>query len=393
MKLTLLIVLLLAAPAISLASDAPPIVGAIRWDGWYGEGNVVKALEASLGQRKYHFRLPWFARVIDEDKVSINGDSKAVFEQEIAYASQAGLKFWGFVDYWDEAPGMSIALNRYLATNDKKGIRYCLVEEGSRLDKFGDDGWERLVEHFRHPDYQTVLDGRPLVFVFGKPTKLGKAEWDELKRKTIAEGLKAPYLVLMDEKAEADRVTLGFDAVSKYAASGKGYTTDPVSYAKLTSYHVRQEMWEKWKKEGTPCVTFATAGWDTRPRQERPPPWCSRVTATPDPTPPAKQKPLIDNVTATPDELATHLRDVMEWTKANREINPTGIILVYAWNEHDEGGWLQPTLGADGRPNEGRIKALEKVLRPQSKATSKEKPCTTGRSSVEELHLLRNSTL
>lgn len=74
----------------------------------------------------------------------------------------------------------------------------------------------------------------------------------------------------MDEKAEADRVTFGFDAVSQYAASGKGYTTDPVSYAKLTSYHVRQEMWDKWKKKGTPCITFATAGWDTRPRQEPP---------------------------------------------------------------------------------------------------------------------------
>ena len=374
MKLTLLIVLLITSPGISLAGDAPPIVGAIRWDGWYGDGNVVKAVEASLGQRKYHFRLPWFARVIDENKVSINGDSKAVIEQEIAYASQAGLKFWGFVDYWDEAPGMSIALNRYLPTKDKKGIRYCLVEEGSRLDKVGATGWKRLVEHFRHPDYQTVHESRPLLFVFGKTTKLGKADWDELKRKTIAEGLKAPYLVLMDEKAEADRVTLGFDAISQYAASGKGYTTDPVSYAKLTSYHVRQEMWEKWKRKCTPCVTFATAGWDTRPRQERPPSWCSWVKAAPDPTPPAQQKPLIDATTATPDELVTHLRDAIEWTKANREINPTGIILCYAWNEHDEGGWLQPTLGADGRPNEERIKALEKVLRPQSKTTSKAKP-------------------
>jgi hypothetical protein len=58
----------------------------------------------------------------------------------------------------------------YLAAKDKRGIRYCLVEEGHRLDKIGSAGRKRLVEHFQRPDYQTVLDGRPLLFVFGQPT-------------------------------------------------------------------------------------------------------------------------------------------------------------------------------------------------------------------------------
>ncbi|MFM9963836.1 MAG: hypothetical protein ACKV2Q_21765, partial [Planctomycetaceae bacterium] len=184
---------LLLAPLAALQSaDDGPIVGAIRWDGWYGEGTVTKAVEASLGQPKYHFRLPWFAVVMGEDKVRINGDSQAIMDQEIAYAAQAGLNYWAFVDYLDEAQGMSIAMNRYLASKDKKGIRYCLVEEGARLDKAGTKAWGKLVEHFRHPDYQTVLDGRPLLCLFGKTTKLGKAEWDELKQQTVAAGLKVP---------------------------------------------------------------------------------------------------------------------------------------------------------------------------------------------------------
>ena len=230
-----------SAGRLHAAGDAP-IVGAIRWDGWYGEGGVVKAVEASLGQPKYHFRLPWFARVMGEGKVSINGDSQAIMEQEIAYAAQAGLNYWAFLDYLDEAPGMSIGLNRYLAAKDKKGIRYCLVEEGARLDKAGTQAWSRLVEHFRHPDYQTVLDGRPLLCLFAKTTKLGKAEWDDLKRQTIAAGLKAPYLVLMGWNAEKDREALGFDAISEYACAGKGYTTDPETYARLTSHHVREKL-------------------------------------------------------------------------------------------------------------------------------------------------------
>jgi hypothetical protein len=31
---------LLSSLAATLAADEPPIVGAIRWDGWYGKGGV-----------------------------------------------------------------------------------------------------------------------------------------------------------------------------------------------------------------------------------------------------------------------------------------------------------------------------------------------------------------
>ena len=179
-----------------------------------------------------------------------------------------------------------------------------------------------MVEHFRHPAYQTVLNGRPLLCLFGKTTKLGKADWEELKRQTIAAGLKAPYLVLMGWNANKDRADLGFDAISEYACAGKGYTIDPETYSQLTFLHVSENLWGKWKRERTPCITFATAGWDTRPRQERPPSWCTWVKATPDPTPPAQQKPLIDATTATPDELSAHIRAAINWTKANQDLNP-----------------------------------------------------------------------
>ena len=267
---------------------------------------------------------------------------------------------------------MSIGLNCYLAAKDKKGIRYCLVEEGARLDGAGAKAWSRLVQHFRHPDYQTVIDGRPLLFVFVKTEKLAKAEWNELKRQTIAAGIKAPYLVLMGwnpaEDAK-DMTALGFDAVSAYARGGSYSMTQP-SYAEQCAL-VRRDRWEKSRALRIPSVTFASSGWDTRPRNERPPPWCSWVTATPDKTPPAQQKPLIDSVTATPEELAAHIREALAWTKANRDLNPANAVIIYGWNEHDEGGWLLPTLGPDGKPNEERINAVGKILRLKSNSSSR----------------------
>ena len=68
--------------------------------------------------------------------------------------------------------------------------------------------------------------------------------------------------------------------------------------------------------------------------------------------------PLIDATTATPYKLASHVRVAIEWTKSKRDLNPTTANIHYAWNEHDEGGWLQPTLGADGKPDDSRVKVL-----------------------------------
>jgi len=366
MNQPLILAALLLAPltVLNAVEGAPPIVGAIRWDGWYGEGAVVRQTEIALGPPKYHFRLPWFARLTGEAKVRINGDSQEIIEQEIAYAAAAGLNYWAFVDYWDEDASLSIAFRRYRAAKDKRGVRYCLVEEGRRLDTVGARGWARLVEHFKDPNYLMVLDGRPLLFLFGKTQRLGKTDWGELGAATTAAGSKPPYLVLMGWHPESDAkdiAALGFDAVSAYARGGS-YSMQPATYADECAF-IRRDRWGKCRALHIPSVTFASAGWDTRPRNERPPPWIKGLVATPDPTPPAQQKPLVDAVIAAPEELAAHIREAVEWTQRNRDINPTGAIIIYAWNENDEGGWLIPTLGKDGRPNEDRIKALGQVLR------------------------------
>lgn len=373
MKYLILTSLLLAplAELYACESDAP-IVGAIRWDGWFGESGVVKQMEYSLGQPKYHFRLPWFAQVMGVNTVSINGDSQEIIEKEIEYAAEAGINYWAFVDYWDQSADLSIALQRYRSAKDKRGVHYCFVEEGSRMDTIGTNGFGRLVEHFKDPYYQTVLEGRPLLFVFVKTSKLGKPAWDMLKQQSIAAGLKAPYLVLMGwnpVQDEKDRVALGFDAVSAYARGGSYSMTQP-SYAEQCAL-IRRDRWGKWRDLRIPSVTFVSAGWDTRPRNERPPFWMRGVPATPDPTPPEQQRPLIDAVTATPEEIATHLREALEWTKRNRDINPSQAIIIYAWNEHDEGGWLSPTWTAGGKPNTARIDALRAVLK-SIKAVSNE---------------------
>lgn len=346
---------------VSTPEEARPIVGAIRWDAWYGRGSPVSEVEKTLGPKKYHFRLPFFAKVISPAAVSIDGDSQQVMEQEIAYAAGAGLNYWAFVDYWDQG-NLGIALRRYRATKDKRGLRFCLIEEGARIDRIGTPGWSRLVTCFKDSHYQTVLDGRPLLFVFGRPKFIGKAEFESLADQAVAAGLKRPFCVFMGWNPVTDAQvmkTLGFDAVSAYAA-GAGYHWEQWPYDQLTQ-HVRTSYWEVCRQQRIPTVTFASAGWDPRPRVEHPVPWIS-VEPRPDTTPPEKQQPLVDAVIATPAQLAQHLQDAIHWTKNNRDLNPANAIIVYGWNENDEGGWLIPTWKPDGQPDSSRLDALSQVL-------------------------------
>ena len=48
----------------------------------------------------------------------------------------------------------------------------------------------------------------------------------------------------------------------------------------------------------------------------------------------------------------------MRWNNTHQPANPTGVILIYAWNEIDEGGWLVPTQSE----GDARLKAIAAVL-------------------------------
>jgi hypothetical protein len=161
---------------------------------------------------------------------------------------------------------------------------------------------------------------------------------------------------------------LGLDAVSSYAADGQ-YAGNMWPYTQLTE-HVGKLYWNACLRDRIPTVAFVTAGWDTRPRIEHSVSWIPWIKAQPDPTPPAEQEPLIDAVTASPKQLARHLQDAIDWTRKNRDLNPANAVIIYAWNENDEGGWLIPTL-SEGT---GRLDAIRDVLKGNSANASLTQP-------------------
>lgn len=331
-----------------------PCVGAIRWDAWSG-GDVTRQVERTLGPPRYHSRLPWFADVVDHDTVRIGGNMQAVMDQEIDFAAAAGLDYWAFLVY-PEAISMSDALKAYLRSSRRHRINFCLILHNSLT--VSDEIWPRergrVIALMREPGYQRVLDDRPLVFTFG--LKAGdpsvSRRLNELKRAAAAAGMH-PYYVYMGWKPVSDyqrESAAGYDAVSAYAKAGCQLTFGELAAAVETDY------WKVAAEAGVPYIPLVTTGWDKRPRKDHPVSW--ELTHS-------YHKQDVFPATATPAEIAAHLRRALRFVGAHPDCCAANAIIVYAWNEHDEGGWLCPTWTPHG-PDTARLDAVRDVLRLRS---------------------------
>lgn len=327
------------------------LVGAIRWDAWNG-GTVTGQVERTLGPKKYHNRLPWFSEVIDDSTVVIDGSPQEVMDQEIDFASDAGLDYWAFLLY-PESESMSEALQQYLNSNLRHKINFCLILHNA----FGvnDEKWpkerDRAVALLGEPGYQTVLDGRPLVFSFmisykgNFPTERFTDFLQTARDKNID-----PYCVFMgwnptnDYKIASPR---GFEAVSAYAC-GSADTT----YAQLCQ-RVEDSYWQNAADGNVPYIPLITTGWEKNPRKDNPVSWEMGANY--------HQQDVFPSL-ATPDEIALHLDRGLSFVEENPEICVANTVIIYAWNEYDEGGWLSPTWGPDGLPDTNRLSAVSKIL-------------------------------
>lgn len=341
-----------------LPPTAAPLVGAIRWDAWYGRGSApTLAMERNLSPPEFRHRLPFFADV-ERDTVVIDGNRQDVMDREIRYAAAAGIDYWAFVAYPDEDP-MSNGLRLYLESRHAPLVRFCMVIGADRLFQGGrlSPPVDTHIRLLAYPNHQRVLDGRPLYYL-GFLTRMlaaGEAEGlatmarllAEFRARCRAAGAGDPYVVLM---APADRARrwadgIGADAVGSYAVAGE---MEPLPYAELVRR--AETNWDALAASGREVVPTVMAGWDRRPRVVNPVPW------------ERWQRPG-DGLhryfeQARPEEIAEHLGHALAWVRANPSVARAAAVLVYAWNENDEGGWLVPTHPSD----DSRIKALRGAL-------------------------------
>jgi hypothetical protein len=307
-------------------------------------------VEKSLGPQRWHYRLPFYAQEASATEVRIRANTQAVMDQEIRYAHRAGLDYWAFVMYPQENPQTVGGIDLYLRSSHKRDINFAMIVQPYT---FGDQDIARLVSYFLQSNYQKVAGRRPLLFLAG-PQKIDDPTWPDIKKRVeqlrdaaARAGSKRPYIVhLWGWDGAKDVVDwLNLDALGAYSLN---FNDRGAPYATLVSK--AQSKWDEWRATGAKVCPLVIAGWDRRPRVEHPASWEK---------PDAKDAIEFYYATPTPAELARHLKAALDWC-AKYPAADGHVVLIYAWNEFDEGGWLVPSLW----PNQGarRLESIRQVL-------------------------------
>lgn len=347
-------------PTATHPLPARPLVGAIRWDAWTAWDYYQKFLTTP----QWRDRLPFYAQVTPEGGVTIRGDSPEVMGREIGYAHNAGIDYWAWCWYDPSDPDagknhMNDCLDIYRAHPRRAEVNYCLIGPGYYATTHWPLTVERFVAMFREPNYQKVMGNRPLFYYFmvddavahfGSVEK-ARAAIDALRAASRAAGLGNPYIVatsFYQDKGAKAVDELGLDAIGSYCNPPAAEKRE-LAYAELAG--LNRWFWGACKATGKSVIPPINAGWDPRPR-----------LSMPGLNPATNWSKL-----ATPAELAAHVNEALTWVRANPATCPADTVLIYAWNEFDEGGWLCPTRGE----GTARLDALRQILRPAPVATVK----------------------
>jgi len=380
---TLLLVVTAAAAAAAAAESAPAAdasqqcvdrsasigkkvsIGAYYFDGWSGRN-----LYADDPNESWARNAPTHLskRMVTEfpQRQPIWGwrdDSLEIMERQIALAADHGIDFFAFCWYWhDDAQAINeqaikedpkhCGLELFLKSSNNNRLKFCLLianHGGSEIR--GTLPWKQAADfwmpYLKHPRYLTV-DGKPLIIIFiaGGGDQEGFAYLQEAARRAGLPGVAIAGCGSIPEGT-------GYTHSTHYNII-PGYTSghEEHKYAELVAAH--QRRWRGTSQR--PFIPEITAGWDKRPWEgptglNQPEGWYY-----PD---------------RSPEQFAGFLRDAVTWMDEHpQQTTAERIILIYAWNEFGEGGYLAPTLGD---PNGAYLSAIRSVVIPELADTAADK--------------------
>ncbi len=245
----------------------------------------------------------------------------------------------------------------YLKAPNRQRLQFCLLVANHQGFRIGPKDWDaccqRWIELFRQPTHLR-LDDQPLLIFFSS---------DELKR--AFGGVEGVREALESLRAKAKQA--GLPGVAVAACTGpSGNLADFVrsGYTLLTGYNYNmgylsgggsqpfqklidgnQRIFEQFaEKTPLPYVPVITVGWDRRPWEEgkRPP-----------------EKMSVWYPDRTPKLVEEFVRMGVTWLdKHPDKATAERLLLLYAWNENGEGGYLTPTA-ADGTEY---LKAVKRAI-------------------------------
>lgn len=226
-------------------------------------------------------RMPFYARPDTHGDYVVNCTKDDV-AAEIAFATNAGLRFWAFVMYLPgTALGAALQYFRELSTAGlHRGMSWCMILESNDFipGHAGNAGPSSLwLDYVQDSNYLTVgPDKRPVVFIFGigSVAPPGRQVFDAFTAAVKSKLGVEPYWIGMGWPSIVNRTlpVSGVGAYTQFPAVAGG------PYAALAQ--AEEALWMRMATSGLVAVPTMTPNMDPRPMYELPNgtyaacPWC-----------------------------------------------------------------------------------------------------------------------
>jgi hypothetical protein len=347
---------LIIAMSSCTEKEKPATIGVYYFDGWSGKNrHADDPNEPWAKNAPTHLTRRFVEEFPEREPVwGWRNDSPEIMKRQIDLAADNGVDFFLFCWFWKDNKGSinpeaikndhhHTSMELYMNAPNKKKLKYSLlVANHSGFEIIGKQNWIDAVkfwaeEYFRDPQYITV-DGKPLVVLFETGNTVTEEDLAAMQQTAKEEGFK-DGISIAGCGAPA-RQKLGFTHTTHYNIIP--------GYAAGSEEHKYQELVDateaQWiGREDQPYIPLLTAGWDKRPWEDR-----DRQSREgwyyPD---------------SSPEQFKNFLTDAITWMDNNpTKTTKEKLVLIYAWNEVGEGGYLVPTKGD---PEAAKLKKIKEV--------------------------------
>lgn len=331
-------------------------VSAINWDCSLPSNTYFGYHQTrTLSPQKYRTVTPYYADILEENKIDYHVRTQEEYDRELQYAMQAGIDYFSYVFYPTEGSKDHTPTASSDCSHKVYELNYArrLHETSKYRDQIGvaaimgshpfaEADYLELATLLGQPYYEKI-NGRPIVYLF---RRIKREDIDGLKNAVKRLGGTEPLFIVMFNHlpipADADLSLV--DGISAYACThGDLKTYDELLEAAMDDNEGRA-------KTGKMVIPLFPTGWNPAPRLDIPSPWVNY-----------KKRSYAQN--ATPEELIKGAARFAKELKKEKNQQFVGHIMMFAWNEFEEGGWICPTYNSDLSINTERVQAISTIIK------------------------------
>jgi len=350
------------AASTSIAQHNKKItVGAYYFEGWSGQSLFFNPdTEPWAKNAPTHLT----KRLIEEfpEREPIWGwrdDSKEIMERQIDLAADSGLSFFAF--NWYRRDNIQVlksqkqfddplnkGLELFLKAKNNTKLKFCLhVANHPGFEISGIEQWKQMVDiwipYLKHKQYQWV-DGKPLIIIL-VPSDANKDGLAYLQTAALKAGLPGVAVAGVDGGSKES----GYSFRTHYNILPlESSMSEQRKYSEIVA--TGRRVWRGSAEQ--PYIPVVTSGWDKRPWEG--PTGLNQTYGSYFPD-------------RTPEQFAGFLINAAIWMDEHPgQTTAERIVLIYAWNEFGEGGYIAPTKGD---PTGKFLKAIQSVVKPVNKSS------------------------